>query len=71
MNDAKDTSFLALMSQDQKQEQSLIAFEASRRLNDWSSLELRSQFYDAKKSGLAFSGIADDDVISLTINMFF
>jgi len=49
----------------------LIAFEASRRLNDWSSLELRSQFYDAKKSGLAFSGIADDDVISLTINMFF
>jgi hypothetical protein len=71
LNDVKDTSFLALISQDQKQEQSLIAFEASRRLNDWSSLELRSQFYDAQKNGLAFSGIADDDVISLTVNMFF
>ena len=71
LNDVKDTSFLALISQDQKQEQSLIAFEASRRLNDWSSLELRSQFYDAQKNGLAFSCIADDDVISLTVNMCF
>ena len=71
LNDAKDTSILFLTSRDHNNDQSSISFEASRRLNSWSSLEIGAQYFDAKTPGSAFGLLDDDDTISIRFNTFF
>lgn len=71
LNDAKDTSLLFLTSQDEDWDQSLISFEASRRLNSWSSIDVGAKFFDAKTPTSAFGSLDDDDTISIKLNMFF
>ncbi len=70
-NDTQDTNLLLLISQDEAREQSLISFEASRRLNSWSSLDLGAKFFESKSSSSMFDSFDDDDVISIKLNMFF
>jgi hypothetical protein len=71
LNDAKDTSLLLLTSQDEDWDQSLISFEASRRINSWSSIELGAKFFDAQTTNSAFGALDDDDTISIKLNTFF
>ncbi len=71
LNDVKDTSLLFLTSRDHDNDQSSITFEASRRLNSWSSLEIGAQYFDAKTAGSAFGLLDDDDTISIRFNTFF
>ena len=70
-NDTKDSSILILASQDHANEQSSLSFEASRRLNSWSSLEIGAQFFDARNPNSVFSTLDDDDTISIRLNTFF
>jgi len=70
LNDVNDTSMLALATQDDAKDQSLISFEASRRLNSWSSIELGAKFFDARTPTPVFGFLKDDDTISLKLNMF-
>ena len=71
LNDSKDTSLLLLTSQDEDWDQSLISFEASRRINSWSSIELGAKFFDAQTPASAFGALDDDDNISIKLNTFF
>lgn len=71
LNDSKDTSLLLLTSQDEDWDQSLISFEASRRINSWSSIELGAKFFDAQTAASAFGALDDDDNISIKLNTFF
>jgi hypothetical protein len=71
LNDSKDTSLLLLTSQDEDWDQSLISFEASRRINSWSSIELGAKFFDAQTPASAFGALDDDDTISIKLNTFF
>jgi hypothetical protein len=71
LNDAKDTSLLLLTSQDEAKDQSLISFDASRRLNSWSSINFGAKFFDAKTTTSVFGFLDDDDTISVKLNMFF
>ena len=71
LNDAEDTTLLLLTSQDEAKDQSLISFEASRRLNSWSSIDVGAKFFDAKTPTSVFGVLNDDDAISVKLNMFF
>lgn len=71
LNDTNDTNLLLLMSQDEAGDQSLISFEASRRLNSWSSLDIGAKFFDSKNPSKIFESLDDDDLISIKLNMFF
>ena len=70
-NDIADSNFLFLASVDRKTDQSFISLEASRRINDVTSVKLTNQFYNARTSTSAFGQLSDDDAITLTLNMFF
>ena len=70
-NDIADSNMLFLASTDRKADQSFISFEASRRINNYSSVKLNSQFYNARSSTASFSTLSDDDAVTLTLNMFF
>ncbi len=70
-NDIADSNFLFLASVDRKKDQSFVSLEASRRVNDVTSVKLTSQFYNARTATSAFGQLSDDDAITLTLNMFF
>ncbi len=70
-NDIADSNFLFLASVDRKTDQSFVSLEASRRVNDVTSVKLTSQFYNARTATSAFGQLSDDDAITLTLNMFF
>ncbi|MDA9989762.1 hypothetical protein N9E48_03000 [Paracoccaceae bacterium] len=71
LNDAKDSSLLLLTSQDEAKDQSLISFDASQRINSWSSIDVGAKFFDAKTPSSVFGFLDDDDTISVKLNMFF
>jgi hypothetical protein len=71
LNDAKDSSLLVLTSQDEAKDQSLISFDASQRINSWSSIDVGAKFFDAKTPSSVFGFLDDDDTISVKLNMFF
>ena len=70
-NDVADSNILFLASADRKVDQSRVSFEASRRINEYTSVKLSSQFYNARTPSSAFGTLADDDAVTLTLNMFF
>lgn len=70
-NDVADSNILFLASADRKVDQSRVSFEASRRINDYTSMKLSTQFYNARTPSKAFGTLADDDAVTLTLNMFF
>ena len=70
-NDVADSNILFLASADRKVDQSRVSFEASRRINDYTSMKLSTQFYNARTPSKAFGTLADDDSVTLTLNMFF
>ena len=70
-NDIADSNFLFLASVDRKTDQSFVSLEASRRINDVTSVKLTSQFYNARTATSAFGQLSDDDAITLTLNIFF
>ena len=70
-NDVADSNILFLASADRKVDQSRVSFEASRRINDYTSMKLSTQFYNARTPSKAFGIMADDDAVTLTLNMFF
>ena len=70
-NDIADSNFLFLASVDRKMDQSFVSLEASRRINDVTSVKLTSQFYNARTATSAFGQLSDDDAITLTLNIFF
>ncbi|MDC1383944.1 hypothetical protein N8500_10775 [Candidatus Puniceispirillum sp.] len=70
-NDIADSNILFLASTDRKADQSLVSLEASRRFNNFTSLKLSSQFYNARTLSSAFGQLSDDDAVTLTLNMFF
>lgn len=70
-NDVADSNILFLASADRKVDQSRVSFEASRRINDYTSMKLSTQFYNARTPSKSFGALADDDAVTLTLNMFF
>ena len=70
-NDIADSNILFLASVDRKADQSFVSLEASRRINDVTSVKLTSQFYNARTATSAFGQLSDDDAVTLTLNMFF
>ena len=70
-NDMRDSNILFLASVDRKADQSFVSLEASRRINDVTSVKLTSQFYNARTATSTFGRLSDDDAVSLTLNMFF
>jgi hypothetical protein len=70
-NDIADSNILFLASADRKADQSFISLEASRRINDATSVKLTSQFYNARTPTSAFGQLSDDDAVILTVNIFF
>ena len=70
-NDIADSNFLFLASLDRKTDQSFASLEASRRINDVTSVKLTSQFYNARTATSTFGQLSDDDAITLTLNIFF
>ncbi len=70
-NDIADSNFLFLASVDSKTDQSFVSLEASRRINDVTSVKLTSQFYNARTATSAIGQLSDDDSITLTLNIFF
>ena len=70
-NDMADSNILFLASVDRKADQSVVSLEASRRINDVTSVKLTSQFYNARTATSAFGQLSDDDAITLTLNIFF
>ena len=70
-NDIADSNILFLASADRKADQSFVSLEASRRINDVTSVKLTSQFYNARTPTSAFGQLSDDDAVTLTLNMFF
>ena len=70
-NDIADSNILFLASTDRKADQSLVSLEASRRINDFTSVKLSGQFYNARTPTSAFGQLSDDDAVTLTLNMFF
>ena len=70
-NDIADSNILFLASADRKADQSLVSLEASQRINEFVSVKLSSQFYNARTPTSAFGQLSDDDAVTLTLNMFF
>ena len=70
-NDIADSNILFLASSDRKADQSLVSLEASQRINEFVSIKLSSQFYNARTPTSAFGQLSDDDAVTLTLNMFF
>ena len=70
-NDIADSNFLFLASVDRKTDQSFISFEASRRINNVTSVKLTSQFYNARTAKSAFGQLSDDDAFTLMLDIFF
>ena len=70
-NDIEDSNFLFLASVDRKTDQSFISFEASRRINNVTSVKLTSQFYNARTAKSAFGQLSDDDAFTLMLDIFF
>ena len=70
-NDVADSNILFLASADRKVDQSRVSFEASRRINDYTSMKLSTQFYNARTPTKALGTLADDDAVTLTLNMYF
>ena len=70
-NDIADSTILFLASADRKADQSLVSLEASQRINEFVSVKLSSQFYNARTPTSAFGQLSDDDAVTLTLNMFF
>ena len=70
-NDIADSHVLFLASADRKADQSFVSLEASRRINDVTSVKLTSRFYNARTPSSAFGQLLDDDAVTLTLNMFF
>lgn len=70
-NDIADSNILFLASADRKADQSLVSLEASQRINEFVSIKLSSQFYNARTPTSAFGQLSDDDAVTLTLNMFF
>jgi hypothetical protein len=70
-NDIADSNILFLASVDRKADQSFVSLEASRRINDVTSVKLTSQFYNARTATSTFGQLSDDDAVTLTLNMFF
>jgi hypothetical protein len=62
---------LLLTSQDEAKDQSFISFDASQRINSWSSIDVGAKFFDAKTPSSVFGFLDDDDTISVKLNMFF
>jgi len=70
-NDIADSNILFLASSDRKADQSLVSLEASQRINEFVSIKLSSQFYNARTPTSTFGQLSDDDAVTLTLNMFF
>ena len=70
-NDVVDSNILFLLSADRKADQSFVSLEASQRINDFTSVKLNSQFYNARTTTSTFGQLSDDDAVTLTLNMFF
>ena len=70
-NDIADSNILFLLTADRKVDQSFVSLEASQRINDVTSVKLTSQFYNARTATSAFGQLSDDDVVTLTLNLFF
>ena len=70
-NDIADSNILFLASADRKADQSLVSLEASQRINEFVSIKLSSQFYNARTPTSPFGQLSDDDAVTLTLNMFF
>ncbi len=70
-NDIADSNILFLASMDRKTDQSFFSLEATRRINDVTSVKFTSQFYNARTANSAFGQFSDDDAFTLTLNMFF
>ena len=70
-NDIADGNILFLLTADRKVDQSFVSLEASQRINDVTSVKLTSQFYNARTPTSAFGQLSDDDVMTLTLNLFF
>ncbi len=70
-NDTLDSNILALFSFDNNLDQSFLSIEGSRRLNEWSSIELTTRFYNARKIASYYKQLSDDDEIQLKLKIYF
>ena len=71
LNDTSDSNVLTLLTIDNYSDQSFFTLEGSRRINEWSSIEISSKFYNAKKQSSPFKQLSDDDEIQLKLKIYF
>ena len=71
VNDVAESSLLLLVSADREADQTLVSLEATRRLNEWTSIELSGQFFNARTPSSSFGLLSDDDAVTLVLDVFF